>query len=244
MVSIIIPCKQVDSYVQRCIKHIRELDYKDWEVVLVTDTECSGLPAEKRNYGIKKAKGDVIAFIDSDAYPRRDWLNDLHKTLLWQSRYGNDINFYYDIAAVCGPGILPPDASLREKATDLVLRWLPFSYRVVPKRVTEVPEYPTFNLIVRKEILDKVGKFERYLTGEDSLLCMKIRQYGTIMYYPDLVVYHNRRELFKPYFKQISVWGWHRGRLISLALVGWLGTCVVYPWNFLRGFLTRREYGR
>ena len=31
-------------------------------------------PAEKRNIGVKEAKGNIIAFIDDDAYPGNDWL--------------------------------------------------------------------------------------------------------------------------------------------------------------------------
>ncbi len=31
-------------------------------------------PPLKRDIGAKKAKGEIIAFIDDDAYPRKDWL--------------------------------------------------------------------------------------------------------------------------------------------------------------------------
>ena len=31
-------------------------------------------PSDKRNIGVNAAKGEVVAFIDGDAYPAKDWL--------------------------------------------------------------------------------------------------------------------------------------------------------------------------
>ena len=193
----------------------------------MTDKICPGLPAEKRNYALKKAKGDLIAFIDSDAYPRADWLDSVILV------HGNTVG-------VCGPGIIPFDAPFCEKAADLVFKLLPFSYRVTPKKRRFVTDYPTFNLIVRKDIIDRVGGFQHFLTGEDTLFCQAVSQYGDILYHPEIVVYHNRRPLFIPYFKQIATWAWHRGFLISFALAGWVGTWFVYPFNFMRGLFRHR----
>ncbi len=143
---------------------------------------------------------------------------------------------YKEIIGVCGPGILPADSSILEQTADLVLKCLPYSYRVTPKKQRIVKEFPTFNLIVKKTDL----LFEPYLTGEDSLYCRKFSEKGKILYTPDVIVYHNRRPLFRPFWKQIATFGWHRGRLIGLAFLGWLSVLFVYGRNFICGFFTCR----
>src|SRR3989338_4852239 len=66
-------------------------------------------PAEKRNLGVKTARGDIIAFIDDDAYPRSDWVEQAVK------------KFDKSISAVCGPGLLPKNAGNWEKIFDQVI---------------------------------------------------------------------------------------------------------------------------
>lgn len=224
LVSIIIPCKEMDSYTQRCLNFCEQVDYPNKEIMVVPDYLCPGFPATKRNWAMQRAKGTIFAFIDSDAYPSKDWLKN-----------ATDYLKLPKIAAVCGPGVLPPDAPLLEQATDLVYRWLPYSYRVTPKKQRLVKEFPTFNLIVKKAY---APQFKNYLTGEDSLFCRELS--GRILYDPSILVYHNRRPLFRPYWRQVGTYGFNRGQLIRLALLGWLSTWVVYPANFVRGLLKRR----
>lgn len=233
-VTIIAPCKEVNDQVRQLITACFEMDYQDWELIVVDDRVCPGFPSKKRNFALKEARGDTIAFIDSDAHPRADWLTNALKTL--NTGYSST---GYQPVAVCGPGILPKDACLREKASDLVLRCLPFAYRVIPRKKRVVNEFPTFNLVVKKEFIPKHG-FKHYLTGEDTLFCEDLRKSGEILYNPEIVVYHNRRPLFRPFIKQISTYGLHRGHLISLALIGWLCFWIFYPANLIRGFLKRR----
>ena len=224
LVSIIIPYKQRDKLVERCLYHILHQTYKDYEVIEVSDNEFLGFPADKRNWAISRARGDYLAYIDSDAYPSSDWLLN---ALFWLNK---------GYIGVCGAGVLPYDAPLLEQAADLVYKLLPFSYRVTPKKQRIVTDYPTFNLIVKKTDI----KFKPYLTGEDTLYCKELSQRGQILYTPDVWVYHNRRPLFKPFWKQISTYGKHRGHLITLALLGWLSTWIVYPFNFIKGFLRKK----
>jgi glycosyltransferase involved in cell wall biosynthesis len=219
-VSIIIPCRNIDEYTRRCLVYCDKLDYPNKEIMLITDWVCPGLPATKRNWAMDRAKGEVIAFIDSDAYPAIDWIESSL----------NYLNAGY--IGVCGPGILPNDAPLLEKAADLVLKLLPFSYRVTPKKARLVTDYPTFNLIVKKTDI----RFKPYLTGEDTLFCEEISNNGKILYSPYVVVFHNRRPLFKPYIKQITTYGKHRGYLVKLALLGLLTTAYFYTIAFIAGF--------
>ena len=225
--SVIIPCREIDEYTKKCIEMVEKQPIKH-EIIVVSDKECSGLPASKRNWGMARAIGKYLAFIDSDAYPHPEWL--------YRARASLGVEH---VVGVCGPGVLPPDSTIKEHATDLVLKCLPYSYRVTPRRTRIVAEFPTFNLVVHKDIANRVGKFQPYLTGEDSLFCREISNYGVIVYNPGLVVYHYRRPLFKPYWRQTATYGLHRGHLIRLALLGWLSTFIVYSFNFIRGFCAK-----
>ena len=169
-----------------------------------------------------KAKGKYFAFIDSDAYPSEKWLD---KALYWLDVY----------PAVCGPGVLPPDAPWQERVSDIVYQMLPYSERVVPMSQRILAEYPTFNLIVKREV---APKFENYLTGEDSLFCRRIK--AGIFYHPDILVYHNRRPMFKKLWKQVGTYGKHRGNLIKQALFAWVSSIFTYAINFIYGFCKRR----
>lgn len=223
-VSIIIPCREVDAHAKRCIQYCRLLPYREnysREIIIIPDSICPGFPATKRNYGMQIATGDIFAFIDSDAYPAKDWLDRAMEHLQYHP-------------AVCGPGVLPPDAPLHEKAADLVLQLMPYGYRVAPKKARICAEFPTFNLVVWRKA---ATPFENYLTGEDSLFCRKIKE--GIYYSPDIIVYHSRRPLWRPFWKQVSIYGQHRGHFIRLALIGWISINFTYVLNFFRGLFMK-----
>src|SRR3989304_6402127 len=86
LVSIIIPCKDVDDYTRECIKQCKQLNYDNYEVILLPDDSkeiIEGVkviptgpvpPGVKRNIGIENSRGEFCAFIDNDAYPENDWL--------------------------------------------------------------------------------------------------------------------------------------------------------------------------
>ena len=220
-VSIIIPCKTIDDYTQRCLKHCEALE-EDKEIIVVPDSVCLGYPAAKRNWAMQQAKGDIFAFIDSDAFPSHEWLKN---ALYWLQCF----------PAVCGPGVLPPAAPWQEHVADQVHKWVFCPYRVMADKPRIVPWHPTFNLIVKREV---ASQFDSYLTGEDDRFCEKIKE--GIFYHPSILVYHNRRGVFKPLLRQFSTWGRHKGAFKALALVAFLTTLWVYFVNWIIGFLRRK----
>ena len=221
MVSVIIPCRQIDADVRRCVEHLEKLP-QEKEIIIVPDWIVPGLPATKRNYAMQKAKGDIYAFIDSDAYASKDWLKN---ALYWLQCY----------PAVCGPGVLPPDAPYWEKVADQVHKMVFCPYRVTPKAPRIVKWHPTFNLIVRKEV---APQFDSYLTGEDDRFCEKIKE--GIFYHPNILVYHNRRGAFRPLWKQFGTYARHKGAFKGMALAAFVTTIWTYAVNFVKGFVRRK----
>lgn len=219
-VSIIIPTREIDEYVKRAVWFCMQLP-QEKEIIVIPDSVVPGLPATKRNWAMKRATGDVFAFLDSDAYPPDHWLRS---ALYW-------IQFY---PAVCGPGILPPDAPFEEKVADQVHKWMFCPYRVTPQAPRMVDWFPTFNLIVKREFSIE---FENFLTGEDDKFGKKI---PGIFYHPEIYVYHNRRGAFKPLWKQFGTWGKHKGHFFRLSLIAWITTIWIYAVNFVKGFFMRK----
>lgn len=221
LISIIIPCKKVDDYIERCVEGCSALP-QDKEILVIPDSICPGFPAGKRNYAMQRAKGEIYAFIDGDAYPDKDWLKN---ALYWLQCY----------PAVCGPGVLPPDAPESERIADQVHKWVFCAFRVTPKSPRIVSWHPTFNLVVKKEV---AKTFDSYLTGEDDKFCEKIKQ--GIFYHPSILVYHNRRGIFKPLWKQFGTYARHKGTFKALALIAFITTIWTYALNFVKGFIWRK----
>ena len=164
-------------------------------------------PAEKRNIGIREAKGDLVAFIDDDAYPDANWLE-------YAVKYFGDES----IGAVGGPGVTPPGDGFLARAGGRVYDSLLVSgnyrYRYKAGGVRrDVDDYPSCNLIVRTSILKKIGGYRTdFWPGEDTLLCKDIIDSGErIVYDPWVVVFHHRRALFGPHLRQLGRYAFHRG---------------------------------
>ena len=223
--SIIIPVKEINDYLRESVPYLMGLDYANFEILIVPNTKPSNLesifindrlkiiasgavsPAIKRDMGAKQAKFEYLAFLDDDAYPPSEWLQVANKTF-------SDKN----VVAIGGPGVTPPRSSLKETASGLFYETLIGSggtaYRYRP--ATEgfyVEDYPSVNLIVRKDAFIEVGGFDNsFWPGEDTKLCLDLVKVGyKIWYEPTLLVYHHRRPTFLGHFKQVGGYGLHRG---------------------------------
>jgi cellulose synthase/poly-beta-1,6-N-acetylglucosamine synthase-like glycosyltransferase len=219
-VSIIIPFVEFNSYLYECISHCLDLDYPDFEIILLPDNKME-LPKEliskcikiietgnknipsKRNIGINNSTGDFYAFIDSDAYPARDWLGNAVKT------FSEDT----DIWAVGGPNITPPGDNLYMKCVGNSLKSFlvsganSFRKKIAASRYCH--DLPSCNLILTKQAIEELTGFnENLFTGEDIELCLRIISMKKKIFYNNkVIVYHHNRSLFKPYFLQRVTYG-------------------------------------
>jgi GT2 family glycosyltransferase len=242
-VSIIVAVKGDNPNLRECIEYCLRLDYLDFEILVLPDKELilnypktraipTGelTPPQKRDIGIAQAQGEILAFLDDDTYPAKDWLTKALRHFKEQ-----------EIAAVGGPGITAESDNLRQKASGLVYSsWLmsgQYAYRYIPKKKRFVDDFPSCNFLIRKSVMQELGGFKvKFWPGEDTFLCLKIIKdlKKKIIYDPDVLVYHHRRSLFKGHLKQIANYAAHRGYFVkrfsetSLRFVYFLPSMLVF----------------
>ncbi len=142
-IEMILVTERTEELAKSIKNYISEKGYKDIEVLF--NQEEWGISAA-RNMGIKKAKGDIIAFIDDDAILLPDWAEETVKTYLQDS----------SIIGVAG-AILP----LWE---DERMRWFPQEFYWIlsctyweATKITEVRNGYGANLSFRKEAFEAAG---------------------------------------------------------------------------------------
>jgi cellulose synthase/poly-beta-1,6-N-acetylglucosamine synthase-like glycosyltransferase len=221
LVSILIPVKAVNDYVRESVAACRRLSYRRFEVLVLPDEVPRGMkipgarlvptgpggPSMKRDLGARRCRGDILAFLDDDAYPAPTWLTAAVK------EFGDP-----QVGAVGGPAVTPPHDNLRQKASGLVYQsWLvggPYDFRYVPRPRRLIDDQPSVNLLVRRDVFERIGGYETvYWPGEDTVLCLKIvHELGLkLVYDPKVLVYHHRRELLAGHMRQVLAYGEHRG---------------------------------
>jgi len=219
--SFIIPVKAVNDYIRSTVPKILAIVRDDYEIIIYPDVVDPNFtaartrqistnhvgPAAKRSLAIKDAAGEILIFIDDDAYPELNFLEIL------------DSDFKDEkIKAVGGPALTPADDSFWQKVSGAVFL-SPLSggnpERYVPvgaKRT--IDDWPSVNFSIRKEVFTELNGFDsEFWPGEDTKLCLDlIKKYqGSIIYDPALIAYHHRRVGLVKHLKQVGGYGLHRG---------------------------------
>ena len=107
MISVIVPVYKVEKYLRQCIESIQRQTYSDLEIILVDDGSPDGCPAicdeyarndkrikvlhqengglsVARNVGLDIAKGEYIAFVDSDDYIKENMYEMLYNKIVME----------------------------------------------------------------------------------------------------------------------------------------------------------------
>jgi glycosyltransferase involved in cell wall biosynthesis len=197
----------------RCLEGLARQDYPDLEVIVIDDgstddtariaeafdvtlirTPNQGLSAA-RNEGLARAGGEIIAYIDDDAWPDPDWL----RYLAW-------VYLTTEHAGVGGPN-LPPSGD--GPTADLVAL-APGGPLHVLRSDTEAEHIPGCNSSFRTEELRAIGGYDvRFRTaGDDVDVCWRLHERGsTIGFSPGAMVWHHRRATVRAYLRQQRGYG-------------------------------------
>ncbi len=223
-VSIIVPYPKDNPFLQECMEHCLKLDYPAFEIILLPDGEethdwphtqiiPTGKigPSEKRDIGLKYAKGEIVAFLDDDTFPIKEWLRNAVR------HFENP-----EIAAVGGPAVTPLHDSPLQRASGAIYESAlvsgQYTYRYLPRAKRYVDDYPSCNLLVRRSIMEEIGGYNSfYYPGEDTVICLKITKElkKKIIYDSEALVYHHRRNVYRGHLRQIKNYALHRGYFVK-----------------------------
>ncbi len=206
-VSVIVCACNGEATLRWCLQGIRGLDYPDYEVIVVDDgstdntaavaREC-GYPAistpnrglsNARNTGLEAASGEIVAYIDCDASPDRDWLRYL--TASFRAT---------DHAGIGGPNLPPPDGWIADCVANA-----PGGPVHVLLSDREAEHIPGCNMAFRRQQLVEVGGFDPRFraAGDDVDICWRLQQNGeTLGFSAGAVVWHRARDSVRAYWRQ------------------------------------------
>ncbi|MFH8038989.1 MAG: glycosyltransferase [Candidatus Aenigmatarchaeota archaeon] len=238
LVSIVIPTKNNENTIEKCLNSILLLNYQNFEVIVVNDgsqdktqqilekfkekfehknisytilkTDGVG-PSAARNLAIKIARGEYIAFTDADCIVDREWLNELIK----------GFEFSSEVMGVGGDQKSPEDDTDFGKLVNLFMHIIGFVTEYVKsenkQKFSETSHNPTCNVMYKKEVFDKVGYFlEGLWPGEDVELDYRIKKMGyKLLYNPNAMVYHYRPNTFKKFIDMMTRYGEVQAKLVK-----------------------------
>lgn len=208
LVSVVVCTYNGACHIQNCCDALSRLDYPNYEVIIVNDgstdatekiindydfkvisTKNLGL-SNARNLGLEAASGEIVAYLDDDAYPDEDWLTYLASSFN-NTRY----------AGIGGPNIAPPgDGFVSECVTNA-----PGNPVYVLLSDEEAEHIPGCNMAFRKADLQAIGGFDPqfHVAGDDVDVCWRLQQNGySLGLNPAATVWHHRRGSIRAYWKQ------------------------------------------
>lgn len=172
-VSVIVPVYNTEKYLSKCLDSLVYQTLKDIEIIIVNDgspdnsqkiiddyvkkyknikafEKKNGGLSDARNYGIKKASGEYIAFLDSDDYVTVDMYEKMYKKAISQhfDMVVCDLNYVYN------DKVVKAYSNIKDDTTDI--------------RKAMINIYPAaWNKIFKKELFDIGIEFKKNVWFED-----------------------------------------------------------------------------
>jgi GT2 family glycosyltransferase len=207
-ISVIVCTHNGSGTILDCLRGLQRLDYPAIEVIIVNDGSTDdtvdiarqfpfdvisishlGL-STARNVGLQNATGEIIAYIDDDAWPDPDWLTYLALTFRDEACSGAG-----------GPNIRPPgESTVSDCAADS-----PGGPIHVMLTDVEAEHLPGCNMAFRRDALAAVGGFDPAFrtAGDDVDLCWRMQSAGLkLVFSPAAVVWHRAPQSVAAYWNQ------------------------------------------
>lgn len=215
LVSIIVPVYKVEDYLNQCVKSIVDQTYRNLEIILIDDgspDNCGYLIEEwakkdnriialhqkngglsaARNTGLNSCHGEWLAFVDSDDYIAKNYIEKMLQTAM-RDQTNLVISHYYEVDAISGEQVdikhNPTKTyninefwkqyySPEGNAIPLVVAW----NKLYARKIFETRRYAVGLVHEDEEIIfDVIKNAKRISVISDDLYYYRINRNGSIM---------------------------------------------------------------
>ena len=193
-VSVIVPVYNVEKYLEKCLNSLVNQTFKDYEIIVVNDgsTDSSqkiideykskystiksfikenGGISSARNYGLKVATGEYIAFVDSDDYVEMFFLEKMYNKAKETS---SDV-------VICDYYAINDEDKWYSKCHMNMSSDVKIEYLLSPPMV--------WSKLIKKEVMDKV-LFTEGIFYEDLDICVRLINYVNKVSFIDEPLYN------------------------------------------------------
>ena len=212
-ISVVVCTYNGERTLSGCLGGLMDLDYPDFEVIVVNDgsTDASGAIAGEydvrlintenmglataRNIGLRAATGQIVAYLDDDARPDRDWLRYLALA------FADD-----EYAGFGGPNLPPPGSTTMAGCVANA----PGGPTHVLVSDSEAEHIPGCNMAFRKSALEEIDGFDPQfrVAGDDVDVCWRLQGAGhKLGFCPAAFVWHEPRDSLRAYWRQQRGYG-------------------------------------
>jgi mycofactocin system glycosyltransferase len=228
-VSVIIPVRDREHELGRCLQSLSQLDYpverlevivvddgsrdnsagcaKEWGARVIDSGADGAGPAAARNQGADAAKGEILAFIDSDCTASKTWLRQL-------------VPLFDDptLAAIGGKVAGMATRSKLDRYEDIMSSLSLGEHPRQAGKGSDTFYLPSCNLLVKREVFLAMNGFAPTMqVGEDVDLCWRMRDQGwRIAYLPAGTVFHQHRNQLIPFMSRRFFYGTSEEKLQRL----------------------------
>ncbi len=240
-ISVVVICRNEEGRIGECLESLAAQNYpkSSYEIVVVdnlsTDSTAEvvrefirGHPymrlvlnpkrgiAPSRNFGLKEARYEHVAYTDADCRAEPGWLSALDAAFRLESEKDPKV------AAVGGPNIPPLQTTLFRRAVAVAVTNYWGNHGSVqgagPGERADVEHLPTLNILYdRKKVLELNGfDVNQGNISEDVDMSFRLRRKGyRLIYEPKAVILHRWRESLWGWMKNMEVYGKGRSWLIK-----------------------------
>ncbi|MFH1588458.1 MAG: glycosyltransferase [Candidatus Diapherotrites archaeon] len=224
-VSVLIPVYNAEKTIENCINAVKQMSYpQKFEIIAVNDGSTDNslkllksikgikiLDLKKNqgkaaalNIALKKAKGEIVACIDSDTFPAENCLMEMVPAIM-----------HSDTAAVTGlVKVSNPDnfiANLQELEYIVAFGF----YQTMLATINAVIVTPGPMSIYKRKILLDIGGYDEHNITEDMEIAFRLQKHGyKIRARPKAHIYTEVPLSMKGWVKQRT--RWYRGKVVNV----------------------------
>jgi glycosyltransferase involved in cell wall biosynthesis len=210
-ISVIIPTLNEEKYIGRTLESLKNQIIEGDEIIVVDSfskdktVEISKKFSSKvvylprygigpaKTFGAQEAKNNVIAFLDADGIPSREWLDRVRKNFMNNK-----------IQSIAGLGLYSSESKIREIIYNIYACVI-FILGIINYSLTKTPWMPVNNCAIRKDVFLKYGGLKN-IVCEDYDFALRAKGINNIYDVKMRVFLSDRRFKKEGFLKTIALW--------------------------------------